>query len=265
MNSIPLLVVPDADEPDAAEIYIDGTVNGRNYRFLLDTGAARSSIGLDEFTAALPSVGENWSSGVFSQTADDIVVVDSLRVGPLLRAPFQFTRSKERAHAARSNLLGMDLWREVCCHFRFDCARLDILPTPPTDAFTFQPIHMDQKAHPYLPIQIAGAVGMAVWDTGASLTVVDASFVRANARYFTEAATSLGTDASGTQVETPMFVMADSRIDGHLFPPHRVAAVDLSAVNATLEVPMDLILGYNLYHQANWLFDFPRRRWAISG
>jgi hypothetical protein len=27
---------------------------------------------------------------------------------------------------------------------------------------------------------------------------------------------------------------------------------------------MDLILGYNTLRQANWLFDFPRRRWAIS-
>ena len=27
---------------------------------------------------------------------------------------------------------------------------------------------------------------------------------------------------------------------------------------------MDLILGYNTLSQANWLFDFPRRQWAIT-
>jgi hypothetical protein len=35
-------------------------------------------------------------------------------------------------------------------------------------------------------------------------------------------------------------------------------------VNATIETPMDVIIGYNLMRAANWLMDFPRRRWAIT-
>jgi len=40
--------------------------------------------------------------------------------------------------------------------------------------------------------------------------------------------------------------------------------VDLSRANATLDLPMDLILGYTTLRQANWLFDFPAKRWAIT-
>jgi hypothetical protein len=65
-------------------------------------------------------------------------------------------------------------------------------------------------------------------------------------------------------METPMFIMAETTIGGHTFPPRRVAGVDLSQVNATIEVPMDLILGYSTMRKANWLFDFPQRKWAIS-
>ena len=48
------------------------------------------------------------------------------------------------------------------------------------------------------------------------------------------------------------------------FARHRVAVVDLSQANATLDQPMDLILGYTTLRQANWRFDFPAKRWAIT-
>jgi hypothetical protein len=35
-------------------------------------------------------------------------------------------------------------------------------------------------------------------------------------------------------------------------------------MNASIEIPMDLILGYSTLRKANWVFDFPRKQWAIS-
>jgi hypothetical protein len=61
-----------------------------------------------------------------------------------------------------------------------------------------------------------------------------------------------------------MYMMAAATIGGYTFPTQRVAAVDLSQLNATLERPMNLIVGYNLYSKAHWLFDFPRKRWRIT-
>ncbi len=65
-------------------------------------------------------------------------------------------------------------------------------------------------------------------------------------------------------METLMFVMRSTIIGNHGFPAHKVAGVDLSQVNSTTEVPMDLILGYTTMRHAHWLFDFPRQRWTIS-
>jgi hypothetical protein len=65
-------------------------------------------------------------------------------------------------------------------------------------------------------------------------------------------------------METPMFIMSASIIGNHNFPPHKVAGVDLSQVNSTIDIPMDLILGYSTLSQANWLFDFPGKKWAIT-
>lgn len=65
-------------------------------------------------------------------------------------------------------------------------------------------------------------------------------------------------------METPLFIMTSPIIGNYAFSPHKVAGVDLSHVNSHTDIPMDLILGYTTLRQANWLFDFPRKRWAIS-
>jgi hypothetical protein len=62
--------------------------------------------------------------------------------------------------------------------------------------------------------------------------------------------------------QTPLPLMSALIVGGRPFRPHKAAIVDLSAANATLERPMDLVLGYPTYSQADWLFDFPARRWA---
>ncbi len=263
MSSIPLIVIPDNNEPGAAELYVDGSINGTPYRFLLDTGAARSSVVADAFTNTLPVVGEHHSSGAFSQTTDDLIKVSQLAVGPIHRENFQLTRVRGNAFA-RANLIGMDILKDHCCHFKFDSRRLDIDAAVTAEDSQFQPLLLDQKYHLYLNVQCGDANASAVWDTGASLTVVDLNYVHSHAAHFSEAGNSIGTDANGTQQETPMFMMPAVQIGGRTFPPHKVAAVDLSPVNARIEIPMDMILGYNLYSGANWLFDFPNSRWTYA-
>jgi hypothetical protein len=47
-------------------------------------------------------------------------------------------------------------------------------------------------------------------------------------------------------------------------PGHRSRRPVLSQVNSTLDKPMDLILGYPTILLADWLFDFPARRWTVK-
>ena len=75
---------------------------------------------------------------------------------------------------------------------------------------------------------------------------------------------SVGTDGNGEQAETPLLLMAEAVIGQRMFNRHKAVAVDLSPVNSTLEYPMDLILGYPTMRQADWLFDFPAKRWMLT-
>lgn len=263
MTDLHLIIEPDQDEPGAALPFVDGLVDGKPYRFLLDTGAARSSIIHDDYTATLSSSGKHASSGVFAPSNEDIITIARLEIGPITQQNFSLTRSPQEPGSP--TLIGMDILHDFCCHFRFDEGRVSVeSDCPPDDANTFEPLRLDNRLHPYIKVNFGTAQANAIWDTGSSITVADLNFIQRQPTFFAEAGYSTGTDATGAQVQTPMFTMSSANIGGHLFPPHRIAAVDLSRINATLETPMDLIIGYITYSQAHWMFDFPAKKWRIS-
>ncbi len=264
MSEFKLIIQPDEDDADAAEIFVDGNLGGHLYRFLLDTGAGQSSLIFDDYTSTFSSTAKRDSSGIFAKNSDDLITVPRIGFGPIGREHFTLVR-KPQSHPDRRSLIGMDILKDYRLHFFFDANRVSVDEHEAAEnSYPWQNLHLDQRFHPYVDVNFGTAQASAVWDTGASLTIVDTNFVQKNPACFQESGQSSGTDSSGATMETPMFVMAATTIGGIAFPPHKVAGVDLSQVNATLEVPMDLILGYSTLSRANWVFDFPRKQWAIS-
>ena len=264
MGELKLIIQPDADEAEAAEVLVDGRVGDVPYRFLLDTGAARTSLLRDDYTAAFERSGTNVSSGVFAAATDDLIAIPSIEVGSIVRLDFAVARAADRQPGIR-NLIGMDLLKDYRLHFLFDQNRVLVDPEDADEeGYVWQDLRFDSRFHPYVDVGFGTVTAHTVWDTGASITVAAMNFIEQHPAFFQAAGQSTGTDSTGSQVETPMFVMAATVIGGHAFPPRRVAGVDLSQVNSAIEIPMDLILGYSTIYKANWLFDFPHRRWAIT-
>ena len=169
MNELALIIEPDPDEIDAAGVYVEGTIGDRPYRFLLDTGAATSSVVADDITAAFPRAGEHKSSGVFAPSHNDLITVPRLTVGPIERAPFTLTRTPRDAPGI-SSLIGMDVLKDFCCHFLFDENR--VLLDNDTAFGADAPRHdliFDSKFHPYIMVTFEdGAQAQTVWDTGSA-------------------------------------------------------------------------------------------------
>jgi hypothetical protein len=263
MTHVPLTIVRDPEESEAGEIMVDGYVGGHPYRFLLDTGAATSRVTSDAYTSTFPSIEASRSSGVFARRSEDLIMVPSIQVGPISKASIALARVAGRAPNI-ANLIGMDVLKDFCLHFDFAGNRLGVDPSGDLgQGSSFHKLFMDGRFHPYVDVQCGMATAKAVWDSGASLTIADTSFVRQHPNFFREAGRSTGTDSTGSEMAAATFVISEATIGDAGFPTHKVAAVDLSEVNSTLEVPMDLILGYSTLRHANWLLDFPRKRWAI--
>jgi predicted aspartyl protease len=264
MDDIPLIIIPDEDDEDAAEIFVDGKIGQKKYRFLLDTGAAKTHVQLDAFTSSFDSTQTSNSAGVFAHSNYELITVPSIEVGSIVKENVTIARYTENSPNLR-NLIGMDFLKDFRCQFFFDKPRVVIDAPESPLAATDQclELFLGNKFHPYVPIYFGDVEGNAVWDTGAGITVVDTGFIKNNPALFRKKGTSVGTDSSGTQMETSMFTMTACIIGNKQFPPHPVAGVDLSYVNSTTEVPMDMILGYSTLSKANWLFDFPHKKWKV--
>jgi predicted aspartyl protease len=261
MPQIPLIIEAEPDDPGCATVMVDGTVAGRPYRFILDTGAARTQLEADEYTSTLEARPGERSSGTFASHCDPIVTITDVAVGPLRVATLDVTRVSPAPPPG--NLLGMDVLRRCRCLFRLQAAVLDV--EAPADYQAGRELRMDSHGHAYVDVHWPGVTAQACWDTGAGITIVNRDFWRAHRRLFEEIGTTTGTDATGATLQTPVVLVAQAVIGGRSFGRHKAAVVDLSQANSTLELPMDVILGYPALRQADWLFDFPASRWTVMG
>ncbi len=260
-GSVPLIIERDPDDPDCAMIIVEGTVAARPYRFVLDTGAARTQLVIDDFTSRLSSDAQESSSGVFAPSHNALITVSDLSVGPLLETSLEVVRA-DQANRGVDSLLGMDVLSSHCCNFQFDRNTLVIEQTPVRQAVN--PLQMDERGHFYVDATWPSVTARACWDSGAGISIVDQAFLAKHPDLFEEIGSSTGTDSTGAQAVARTFMIIGLNIAGESFARHKVAAVDLAEPNSTLDQPMDMILGYTTLCQANWLFDFPAKRWAVT-
>ncbi len=203
MGELKLIIQPDQDDAEAAEVLVDGRLGDRPYRFLLDTGAARTSVQLDDYTSTFSSEATSSSSGVFAPIHDDVITVPSLEIGPISKQNFTLVRSND-PHRSIRGLIGMDILKDYCCHFLFAEQRVLLDADRECGAGRpLQPLFLDQKFHPYIEVHFGAATANSVWDTGAGITIADLSFVQKYPALFEAVGQSTGTDAGGVQVQTP--------------------------------------------------------------
>ncbi|MFI5284341.1 MAG: retropepsin-like aspartic protease [Candidatus Dormibacterales bacterium] len=177
MTYLPLEIDTDPMEPEAGEVFVQGSVGDRGYRFLLDTGAAITRLVADDYISSFASVDYARSSGVFAASTDELITVPSIKLGPLSRTCVTVARAPGGGRVT-TNLVGMDILKDVRLHFDFRRCRLGI--DPPADVAlgaTFHDMSMDSRFHPYFALELGSAAAAGVWDSGASLTVVDSVFV----------------------------------------------------------------------------------------
>lgn len=261
MNRIPLFYKFDDEYQDTAEVWIDGHVNGIEQKFILDTGCATTSLFHNDFSAQFPSVGEREYSSAFGKAMLDYVQIKSIGSGPIQSEQVQIART--RLGGNDKNLFGMDLLRNSILHLLPKDQAVDVLSMRPEN-IALKALHLDSGSIPFIEIDFPDKVAIAVWDTGAGITIVDSKFFTDHRDLFDSCGNTIGTDSAGHTFETEIFQMKPIMIGGHKFPAHRVVPLNLNHISHKTGRGMDFILGYSTLMHANWLMDFPERKWAIT-
>jgi len=263
MNSISLIIKSDEEDIEVAEVLVDGWIGDKKYLFLLDTGAARTGVELDNYTETFKCIEVNSSAGVFAKSNYDIIRIPNIKVGPIIKADIYVSRSKENITETR-NLIGMDILKDYKFCFFFEKNMITVDQNHEFEwSLSLLELELGKKFHPYIDVDFQDTRAKAVWDTGAGITVVDINFIKKNPKLFKKIGQSIGTDSTGSKSETPMYLMEGTKIGNYEFAAHKVAGVDLSHVNSTTEIAMDMILGYTTLSKADWYFDFPNKKWAV--
>ena len=262
MTEIALRLVPDDDEPGLFLPFVPVEIDGVAGEALLDSGATRSKLlyrpGLMLDEAPWPS-----SVGAFGSELSALGRASvSCRLGDLDVGTVDVA-VVPADHPGHRDLIGQDVLGRYRCRFNLTDGLL-ILDVESPDAT--HAVHISDRRHVYLDLSWidSQATASAVFDTGASVTIVDETFASRHADLFTSAGTSTGTDAAGIEVETPMALMQGPEILGEQLAEARVAIVDLSLPNSTLERPMDIVLGWTVISQGDWFIDHPAARAACT-
>ena len=259
MTDVALRLVPEEDDPRLFLPFASVEINGVEVEALVDSGAGRTQVvdrpglirgsaipdGVGVFGVPTRAIGRSVVSCRFAGIDVGDVEVDVLGSD----VPKQF------------NLLGQDVLGQFRCQYRLADGVMTVDPPPPAAT---RPMHVGTNRHIYLEATWSdgGATASALFDTGASVTVVDARFAGLHQELFIPQGTSTGVDVTGESVEVRMATMRAPSILGEQLAEALVAIVDLSAANRTLDRPMDLVLGWTLLEQADWYIDSPGRRAA---
>ena len=262
---VPVELRDDPDEPGAAEAYVVATVAGHEYRLILDTGGARSTLPLDGLTStfARVDVGDEPGRGALGPASADTgrVVVPSLALGPLEARGLVVDVAPEGSDAPTT--LGRDVLRGHRLELRLADAMLGIDTDAPVDAE--RRLRLSSRSHPHAVVGWGDVEATALFDTGASVTVVDAAFAGEHPELLEPLPTSTGIDAAGNRAQTPMAQMAACEIGGRRFDASLATVVPIRGIQRAGDPEFDLILGVPVIRQADWIIDLARGVWGFAG
>ena len=232
---------------------------------MLDTGGARTTLALDDLTAtfARVDVDDELGRGALGPAWADTgrAVVPSIALGPLEVRDLVVDLAPDGSEAPMT--LGLDLLRGHRLELRLADLLLGIDTDAPVDAERALPL--SSRSHPHVVVDWGDVEATALFDTGASVTVLDAAFGAEHPQLLEPLPPSTGTDAAGNRAETPMARMAACEVGGRRFHPSLATVVPIRGIQRAGDPGFDLVLGVPVIRQADWIIDLARGVWGFAG
>jgi hypothetical protein len=228
----------------------------------LDTGSDRSNVKKVDVIANYPSQGKTEQHGVAGVAqACDWIQVSQLTVGDAKLPKHQAARCDSNTPG---NVIGFDVFLGRTIGLNFQTKLFDV---------SYDSLPLNLPHHPFwfapgglaaLPVQVGNLELLAMWDTGAGLSVVDTEYAISHPELFTKGQEfNNGMDSNGNPVKMTVYLLKKITIGSKTFENTTFLAIDLSKVRAGLGSETHLILGYNIISQANWYIDTRTRSWSI--
>ncbi len=255
LESIPLVFVQT--EPGKYVTQVELLVDGKKKMFLLDTGAASSSIGKDEDTRKYPSLGKEEARGASGKPK----ICDAVRPEKILLGKQEYTKRKIKR--CERNILGMDLLGTFIFQVNLAEKKLDVVPSLPSNAPSY-PIRRLRPGHITIPAKFGEEAMDVLFDTGADTTVIDSQFINSHPALFRLVRSEEGTDAHGHKIESKVYECKSVRLGELNLENVEMAAFDFGPFLRGRMEGTPVILGNNVIEHARWSFDLKAGKWALE-
>ena len=237
-------------------------LNSADQTCLVDTGA-RFSIAKEGLLTGLPKVGEIDGGGISNMKLKTDLVETDLTVGKW---------EIKNATIGRTNripfdcLIGNDffLGRSFSISFK-DNSFADIQGISGLEerVLLLNVYPSDRGGHFGFDIQIAGEATGSLFDTGASKTVIDKSFVENSPKDFTLIKNVQATDGNSAKFQVGLYRVSYFKFGHEEFRDLEVYVMDLSALTAKLPT-VKAIIGLDLIEKYTWSFDTKAKAWSYE-
>jgi hypothetical protein len=234
-------------------------VDGSSKVFSLDTGASFTMLSADFQTLAYPVIDQEQASGVAGVPMScQKIKVPQVQLDTLTRKAFTAARCKTRLQEGSGiNNLGMDFLEGQIFSLEFSTGKFNLLSTSPLNN-NFQPLQRSKQGHLLLPTSWGNTkdLQLAVFDTGFSITAVDAKFVAANPSLFTPAHPRFldsAKDITGAAVKAQYYMVTSLQIGNVNFGPQLIQAIDFPESQQKI-TGANMIIGFSTMYMADWIF-----------
>lgn len=248
-------------EGPGASAYVPCRFDGVETECFLDTGS----------NATILPAAEPWSGyaasgrGRFQGASGAVQGCDAVEIGALDVAGARTERAgvlrcAETPHGA---VVGLDAFRGRVVRLGLASSSLDVVAAIP-DGLTAGPLTDNSRAL-FVPVTLGGGESLAMLDTGASLSVVDAEYVRARPELFRPTDhVRAGGDSTGARMSARSYALRELAVGGRTIRDVLVVAVDFAPMRGVMPPGSVLVLGYNVLGGHDWYLDLARGRWAIG-
>lgn len=258
--AVELDLEPDPDVPEALMVSVVAEIDGVRQRLIVDTGGAHSALAEGDLSRMLvpAASGSDPGRGVFGAgDRGDSVEAAEMTIGGLRVDRPRF--DVERLPAAPS-LLGLDVLGAHRLDFLFSEAVLEFDGDRAVDER--RDLVRSSRRHPYVQVRWGDVVADAIWDSGASISIVDRGFTRRHSGLFRPDGSSHGIDAGGSESAVDMVRMEAVTVGGRTFSPTIAGVADIAGIERPGDPPFDLILGLPVLRQADWALHLAEGWWG---
>lgn len=252
----------------AGDIRVPCQINGQAFPDCkVDTGAVVSSVKKNLFVSSYNVINTVSVTSVSGARSSCDVTIVPLEFGSQAHDQSLLMVCEQLKNTGVDAILGADVLLSQPLVINFKTKSVEVNANPPgkgLSSFT-----QDEVGHILLPLRIGRETqSKAMFDSGASMTLVDLAFVKSHPEYFTVVRDDTVVDTHGNTMGSQLVITKVVEVGEIRFVAEYMMAVDLSAAKELMGEDVNFILGFNFVKLGQWYFSVPEKLWKavpISG